>query len=117
MFLTEKQDLLIPHTSAVSCISGIINSETNDGVKNYYILTTKEGADVVDNTVSGKYESIIGIGNASIDFLQYRSGGRGVSPRFLFLPKDRTLTQFPFLIRECMRVLRVAGPTFQAGWR
>lgn len=50
----------------VSCISGIINSETNDGVKNYYILTTKEGADVVDNTVSGKYESIIGIGNASV---------------------------------------------------
>lgn len=50
----------------VSCISGIINSEANDGVKNYYILTTKEGSDLVNNTESGKYESIIGIGNASI---------------------------------------------------
>ena len=50
----------------VSCISGIINSETNDGVKNYYILTTTEGSDSVSNTESGKYESIIGIGNASI---------------------------------------------------
>ena len=26
--------------SVVSCISGIVDSETNDGVKNYYILTT-----------------------------------------------------------------------------
>ena len=50
----------------VSCISGLINSETNDGVKNIFILTTKEGADVANNTESGKYESIIGIGNASI---------------------------------------------------
>ena len=50
----------------VSCISGIINSETNDGVKNYYILTTTEGSDSVSNTESGKYESIIGVGNASI---------------------------------------------------
>ena len=50
----------------VSCISGIINSEANDGVKNYYILTTKEGSDLINNTESGKYESIIGIGNASI---------------------------------------------------
>ena len=50
----------------VSCISGIINSATNDGVKNYYILTTTEGSDSVSNTESGKYESIIGIGNASI---------------------------------------------------
>ena len=52
--------------SAVSCVSGIINSETNHGVKDYYIVTTKEGADLVNNTKSGKYESIIGIGNASI---------------------------------------------------
>jgi hypothetical protein len=50
----------------VSCISGIIDSETNDGVKNYYILTTAEGSDAIDNTTSGKYESIVGIGNASL---------------------------------------------------
>lgn len=52
--------------SVVSCISGIVDSETNDGVKNYYILTTKEGSDAIDNTVSGKYESVVGIGNASL---------------------------------------------------
>ena len=52
--------------SIVSCISGIVDSETNDGVKNYYILTTAEGSDAIDNTVSGKYESIVGIGNASL---------------------------------------------------
>lgn len=50
----------------VSCISGIIDSATNDGVKNYYIVTTKEGSDAIDNTTSGKYESIVGIGNASL---------------------------------------------------
>ena len=53
-------------TTPVSCISGILNSETNDAVKNYYILTTKEGSDAADNTKSGNYESIVGIGNASI---------------------------------------------------
>ena len=53
-------------TTPVSCISGILNSETNDAVKNYYILTTKEGSDAADNTNSGNYESIVGIGNASI---------------------------------------------------
>jgi hypothetical protein len=52
--------------SIVSCISGIVDSETNHGVKNYYVLTTKEGSDAIDNTVSGKYESIVGIGNASL---------------------------------------------------
>jgi hypothetical protein len=50
----------------VSCISGIIDSTTNNGLKNYFIVTTKEGSDAVDNTQSGKYESIIGVGNASI---------------------------------------------------
>ena len=59
-----------PNSSAsatpVTCISGLINSETNHGVKNYYILTTTEGADLVNNFQSGNYESIIGIGNASI---------------------------------------------------
>ena len=52
--------------SIVSCISGIVDSETNDGVKNYYIVTTAEGSDTIDNTASGKYESIVGIGNASL---------------------------------------------------
>ena len=50
----------------ISCISGIIDASTNDGIKNYYILTTKEGADAVDNTNAAKYESIIGLGNVSI---------------------------------------------------
>jgi hypothetical protein len=54
------------NTTPVSCISGILNTETNDTVKNYYILTTKEGSDAADNTNSGNYESIVGIGNASI---------------------------------------------------
>ena len=53
-------------TTPVSCISGLIDTETNQGVKNYYILTTKEGSDAIDNTKSGNYESIIGIGNASL---------------------------------------------------
>ena len=53
-------------TTPVSCISGMIDTETNQGVKNYYILTTKEGSDAIDNTKSGNYESMIGIGNASI---------------------------------------------------
>ena len=52
--------------SPISCISGIIDSATNDGVKNYYILTTAEGSDAIDNVSSGKYESIVGIGNASL---------------------------------------------------
>lgn len=55
-----------PNNSKVSCISGIIDAETNDGIKNYYILTTKEGSDAVDNTNPDKYESIIGLGNVSI---------------------------------------------------
>ena len=59
-------DPTTPTNSVVSCISGIIDSDTNDGVKNYYILTTKEGSDAIDNTASGKYESIVGVGNASL---------------------------------------------------
>ena len=57
------------NTTPVSCISGILNTETNAAVKNYYILTTKEGSDTTDNTTSGNYTSegsIVGIGNASI---------------------------------------------------
>ena len=53
-------------TTPVSCLSGILNTEANDTVKNYYILTTKEGSDAADNTNSGNYESIVGIGNVSI---------------------------------------------------
>ena len=47
----------------VSCISGLIDTTTTAHQKNYFILTTKEGADAVNLTDSGRYESIIGIGN------------------------------------------------------
>ena len=53
-------------TNMVSCISGIINSESNAHQKDYFILTTKEGSDAISNTNTGKYESIIGIGNGFI---------------------------------------------------
>jgi len=56
----------VPSTP-VSCISGLIDTEVPwKGTKNYFILTTKEGADAVDNTTTGDWESIIGIGNASV---------------------------------------------------
>tara|TARA_R110002110_G_scaffold15624_1_gene69622 strand:+ start:164 stop:1501 length:1338 start_codon:yes stop_codon:yes gene_type:complete len=51
------------NTSFVSCISGLIDSSTNAHQKDYFILTSKEGSDAVDNLNTGKYESIIGIGN------------------------------------------------------
>ena len=50
-------------TTFVSCISGLIDSSTNAHQKDYFILTSKEGSDAVDNLNTGKYESIIGIGN------------------------------------------------------
>ena len=50
-------------TIFVSCISGLIDSSTNAHQKDYFILTSKEGSDAVDNLNTGKYESIIGIGN------------------------------------------------------
>jgi len=52
----------------VSCISGLINAEATNPAyqKDYFILTTKEGADAVDNYKKDKYESMIGIGNAFI---------------------------------------------------
>ncbi|HHZ95767.1 MAG TPA: hypothetical protein EYN67_09470, partial [Flavobacteriales bacterium] len=53
-------------TTFVSCISGLINSDSNAHQKDYFILTTKEGSDAVDNTTTGKYESIIGVGNGFI---------------------------------------------------
>ena len=49
-----------------SCISGIINSETTANQKNYFVLTTKEGADAADLSATGSYESILGIGNGFI---------------------------------------------------
>ena len=50
----------------VSCISGLINAETTAYQKDYFILTTKEGSDAVKLTDSGRYESIIGIGNGFV---------------------------------------------------
>ena len=50
----------------VSCVSGLIDSTSNAHQKDYFILTTKEGSDAVANTQTGKYESIIGIGNGFI---------------------------------------------------
>ena len=49
-----------------SCISGIINSATTANQKDYFVLTTAEGADAADLLVSGSYESIIGVGNGFI---------------------------------------------------
>jgi hypothetical protein len=50
----------------VSCISGLIDSSTPAYQKDYFILTSKEGSDAVDLRNSGKYESLIGVGNAFI---------------------------------------------------
>lgn len=51
----------------VSCISGLIDTEVPwKGTKNYFILTSKEGADAISNTTTGDWESVIGIGNASV---------------------------------------------------
>ena len=54
------------NTTFVSCISGLIDSSTTAHQKDYFILTSKEGSDAVDNLNTGKYESIIGIGNGFI---------------------------------------------------
>ena len=53
-------------TTMVSCISGIIDSSTTAYQKDFFILTSKEGADAVDLRNSGKYESLIGVGNAFV---------------------------------------------------
>jgi hypothetical protein len=50
-------------SSLVSCISGLIDSSTNAYQKDYFILTTKEGSDANELVTTGKYESIIGLGN------------------------------------------------------
>jgi hypothetical protein len=56
----------VPSTP-VSCISGLIDTEVPwKGTKNYFILTTREGQDALNNTTSGDWESIIGVGNASV---------------------------------------------------
>ena len=53
-------------TTMTSCISDIIDSSTAANQKNYYVLTTAEGSDATDLRATGKYESIIGIGNGFI---------------------------------------------------
>jgi hypothetical protein len=50
-------------SSLTSCISGLIDSSTNAYQKDYFILTTKEGSDANELVNTGKYESIIGLGN------------------------------------------------------
>ena len=50
-------------STLTSCIGGLIDSSTNAYQKDYFILTTKEGADANSLTTTGKYESIIGLGN------------------------------------------------------
>ena len=55
-----------PEGNVVSCISGLINAETPAYQKDWFVLTTKEGADAVKLTDSGRYESLIGVGNAFI---------------------------------------------------
>ena len=103
----------VPSTP-VSCISGLINSETNDGVKNYYILTTKEGADVVDNTVSGKYESIIGIGNASIGSYSTEASVGGL-PTASFSAEGQNLNAVSLPYTGMYEGVTGCGPTNQAG--
>ena len=53
-------------TTMTSCISGVIDSSTPAYQKDYFILTSKEGSDAVDLRNSGKYESLIGVGNAFV---------------------------------------------------
>jgi len=56
----------VPSTP-VSCISGLIDTEVPwKGTKNYFILTTREGQDALNNTITGDWESVIGVGNASV---------------------------------------------------
>ena len=49
-----------------SAVTNIISTGAVDSQKNYFILTTKEGTDAVNDQNSGDYESIIGIGNGFI---------------------------------------------------
>ena len=49
-----------------SAVTDLISTGEVDSQKNYFILTTKEGTDAVDDQNSGDYESIIGIGNGFI---------------------------------------------------
>lgn len=103
----------IPATP-VSCISGIINSETNAGVKNYYILTTKEGADVVDNTVKSKYESIIGIGNASMTSYSTEAAVGGL-PTVSFSAEGQNLNAVSLPYTGMYEGVTGCGPTNAAG--
>ena len=86
-------------TTPVSCLSGILNTETNDTVKNYYILTTKEGSDAIDNTASGNYdsESIVGIGNASITSYSTEGAVGGLpSTSFSVEGQNLNVVQLPY---------------------
>ena len=49
-----------------SAVTDLISTGAVDSQKNYFILTTKEGTDAVNDKNSGDYESIIGIGNGFI---------------------------------------------------
>ena len=54
-------------SAPVSCISGLIDTEVPwKGTKNYFILTTREGQDALNNTTTGDWGSVIGVGNASV---------------------------------------------------
>ena len=57
---------IVAGPALTSCISGIINSETTANQKDYFVLTTKEGADATDLLTTGSYESIMGVGNGFI---------------------------------------------------
>ena len=87
----------------VSCISGIVDSETNDGVKNYYIVTTAEGSDAIDNTVSGKYESIVGIGNASLTSYSTEGSVGGLPTASFSVEGQNMNVVHTLLIRECTK--------------
>jgi hypothetical protein len=55
-----------------SCITNLVDAETNAYQKNWYILSAKEGkdaditTDVSGSTSSGNYDSVIGIGNVGL---------------------------------------------------
>ena len=67
--LAQGTSAVVPGPAMTSCISGIINSASFANQKNYFVLTTKEGADAAGLygiTKTGDYESIIGVGNGFI---------------------------------------------------
>jgi hypothetical protein len=89
-------------TTMVSCISGIIDSSTPAYQKDYFILTSKEGSDAVGLRNSGKYESLIGVGNAFISSYSSEAavgglpsvslGVEGMNMNFVNLPYSGSTT-------------------------